>query len=130
MILQHSALKKLIGGELPPDAQGLGFARVRPGGDISFTLVFARFSTSPEHFAALMRRMGMNPPDSGDGLALLPAAWRPSQAPDWWQPGPGTPNESAARFTPTGRIIAKYEAGSAYILMTDLGMIQDEETES
>lgn len=122
----RSSIERVLGAPLPADARNLHYARVQPSPDLSYQTTFAKFDASPESFAELMRRSRMEPSDAGAGLARLPAAWRWPHAPRWWDAGPATPPEAAARETGFhGWVAAKYEGGHVYVLFTDTGFAGD-----
>jgi hypothetical protein len=116
-------IQQLLGAALPAGAASPRFARVQPSPDLAFYTAFVTFESSEDVFTDFVTQMQMDPPGTGDGLAFLPAAWRPAGAPAWWTAGPATPPQSAARQSPLGGwTVAKYENGTVYILKTETGI--------
>lgn len=119
----RAAIESLLNAELPADASEICYARVQPSSDLAFFTAFARFKTSPQGFAELVSRAGLDPHGTGTALAILPTSWRWTEfEPPWWDAGSETPGESAAKPTAyNGWIAMKYEGGFAYVIVTDTG---------
>jgi hypothetical protein len=123
------AIEDLIGAPLPV-VRDVHYHRWQPSTGLAFFIVYVKLGLSQEDFNALVQRAGMDGVRHGGDAAdrHLPAAW--SAAPqvhlDWWDPEPSTPADSAAKaFGTNGWIIAKYERGAAYMIVTDTGRLED-----
>lgn len=121
-------VEELIGTTLPADASELKIHRWEPGDNLAIYTVYIKLSTSPEGFRDLMERMNMDFHNtSGAALMFLPAAWgtEPEVRLEWWDAKADTPEQSAAAaYGENGWIVAKYEAGAIYMIVTDSGFFE------
>ena len=116
-------VEDLIGASLPSDATDLHFHHWEPGQNLAFFAAYIKFVSSETDFNDLMERMNMDFHNTeGAALMFLPAAWDTEQEVqlDWWEPGKETPAESAAAaYGKNGWIVAKFENGVVYMIVTD-----------
>ncbi len=116
-------VERLLGAPLPPGRK-VSYFRWQPSRALAYFTAYVKFGASREEFTDLVRRARMSRRGEGDALRYLPAAWaaEPELRLGWWDPGPGTPPDSAARgFGVNGWIVAKHERGTAYLIVTDTG---------
>ena len=119
------AAQRLIGAPLPDGAEDVRFVRWQPSGDLAYHEALIRFACSKEDYLALVRARGLTLfADSGPDVHL-PIPWRPAPEmndPEWWTPSSETPPDAAGGLVGSdGSIAAKWEAGHAYVMVTDTG---------
>ncbi len=121
-------VEELIDATLPADAADLKIHRWEPGADLAIFAVYIKFASSEADFTDLMERMNMDFHDTeGAALMFLPAAWgtEADVRLDWWEAREETPAEAAAAaYGVNGWIVAKYEEGAVYIIVTDSGYFE------
>lgn len=121
-------VQELIGATLPAGTADLKIHRWEPSADLAIFAVYIKFASSEAEFTNLMGRMNMAFHNSGGAaLMFLPAAWgtEADVQLDWWDAREETPVEAAAAaFGVNGWIVAKYEEGAVYIIVTDSGFFE------
>lgn len=117
------AVEALIGTPLPEGIADFHYYRWEPGEELAIYTVYIKFSASEQAFRDLVGRLDMDLRNSGGAdLMFLPAAWEaePDIVLSWWDPSEDTPTESAAtNFGEHGWIVAKFEDGQVYMIVTD-----------
>lgn len=115
--------EKLLQTQLPSGISNLSFFRWQPSSDLNYFHAYLKFDSTEQEFVALTDQLGMQTGDA-ENSGHLPACWDgpTDRELPWWDPAPQTPSDAAARFYGVnGWIVAKYERGSTYLILTDSG---------
>lgn len=122
--MQHD-LEKLLGISLPTESIGpVFFEKISPSDQLTYHYVFGRVDGVDQagYEALVQDAPAFGERAAGQAAGFLPAAWLPAEgmAIPWWTPSPATPsNAVAAAYGQQGWIVAKWEAGSLFVLATD-----------
>ena len=122
------AIEKLLGTALPAQVNDLHYFKSQPSNDLQYYTAYIKYSTPKEAYITLIQQMHMNFHNTGgDANLYLPTAWvsEPNVEIDWWNPSSDTPVDAAAKaFGTNGWILAKYERGYVYLIVTDSGYLE------
>ena len=123
--LDRQAAARLVGGTLPASATNLKYLRWQPSGDLSYYEALVGWDSTREQYLEFIHERNLTTFAAIGPGVLLPIDWRPSaqiERPSWWHPTSETPGDAAAgRVGAFGSIVAKWETGRVYVMITDTG---------
>lgn len=115
-------VEAILGVPLPSSASQLHAHTERPSTQLAFYMSYVKLHLDRPGFDELVQKMNLSQKGSPAALGLLPAAWgtEPGVKLPWWTPKQETPEDAAARsHSEGGWIAAKWEAGDAYVIVTE-----------
>ena len=110
--------------ELPEAIGEVHAFRWQPSGDLHYFHAYVKLIASRQDFLDLVERLRLAHRRAAESAGYLPAAWEAPRGVDlpWWDPGADTPPDSAARaYGTNGWVVAKYEDGQIFLILTDSG---------
>jgi hypothetical protein len=123
--LDRRRVEKLLGVPLPAQAGDLRYYIWRPSTDLALYDAYITFRSSYAAYLDLVRRRKLILFKDGGPTAHLPTAWKQSDEfgrLQWWDPSPDTPMDAASGSVGAyGWIVAKYERGHVYVMISDSG---------
>jgi hypothetical protein len=123
--LDRRTVEKLLGVPLPVQAADLRYYIWRPSTDLAVYDAYITFRLPYAAYLDLVRRRKLVLFKDSGPTAHLPTAWKQSDEFDrlaWWDPSPETPVDAASGSVGTyGWILAKYERGHVYVIISDTG---------
>lgn len=123
--LDRRAVERMVGVPLPRAAREIRYVRWQGSRDLAYSEAVIRFACDREDYLAFTRARNMTPLSATGPNVHLPASWEPApdmHQPEWWTPAPTTPPHAAsAAVGSDGSIVAKWESGHAYVMVTDTG---------
>ena len=123
--LDRRAVQRLLDACLPKNAHNVRYLRWRPSTDLAYQEALICWDCPQEEYLEFVRARALTLLSVSGPNVHLPSGWQPAPEiprPDWWEPSSDTPPDAASGTVGTfGSIIAKWEAGRVYVLITDTG---------
>ena len=121
-------IEKLLDIKLPFKPGRLHFAKWQPNPDLVYFNAYIKIEATKDQYLNLIDMMDLHfRGQTPEADIFLPASWTcESEEPvSWWDPISESPADAGARsYGVNGWIIAKYENGAVFIIVTDTGREQ------
>jgi hypothetical protein len=118
-------IEKLLDIKLPFKPGRLHFAKWQPNPDLVYFQAYIKIEATEDQYLNLIDVMSLHfRGQTPEADIYLPASWacESEDTVSWWDPTFETPADAAARaYGVNGWIIAKYENGAVFIIVTDTG---------
>jgi len=118
-------IEKLIGVRLPFKPGRLRLAKWQPNSDLVYFHAYIKIEATEDQYLDLIDVMNLHfRGQTPEADIYLPASWACDidDAPSWWHPTAETPADAVAKqYGVNGWVVAKYENGAVFIIVTDTG---------